>query len=170
MRLRDGTDPGSAAITPFSAELGAFQMNSRSFVRLLPFLAWFPINATLLRGDLIAGITGALVLVPKAMAYAQLSGLPVYYGLYVALVPAVLGALWGSSRQLSTGPVAIVSLMTAAAITPLAVPFTEEFIGLALVLALMVGVTQLTLGVLKLGLRWSTSVSRRPRGVAYPVD
>ncbi|MDH4285486.1 MAG: SulP family inorganic anion transporter, partial [Gallionellaceae bacterium] len=100
---------------------------------------------------MIAGITGALVLVPKAMAYAQLSGLPIYYGLYVALVPAVLGALWGSSRQLSTGPVAIVSLMTAAAITPLAVPFSEEFIGLALVLALIVGVIQLTLGVFKLG-------------------
>lgn len=126
-------------------------MVSPLLVRLFPFLAWFPVNATLLRGDVIAGITGALVLVPKAMAYAQLSGLPVYYGLYVALVPAVLGALWGSSRQLSTGPVAIVSLMTATAITPLAVPFTEEFIGLALVLALMVGVIQFTLGALKLG-------------------
>ena len=75
-------------------------------LRLFPFLTWFPINAAILRGDLIAGITGALVLVPKAMAYAQLSGLPVYYGLYVALVPALLGALWGSSRQLATGPVA----------------------------------------------------------------
>ena len=52
-------------------------------------------------GDVIAGITGALVLVPKAMAYAQLSGLPVYFGLYVALVPAILGALWGSSRPLA---------------------------------------------------------------------
>jgi SulP family sulfate permease len=66
-------------------------------------------------------------------------------------VPAILGALWGSSRQLSTGPVAIVSLMTAAAISPLAVPFSEEFIGLALLLALMVGVIQFTLGVVKLG-------------------
>ena len=75
-------------------------------LRLFPFLAWFPVNSIILRGDLIAGITGALVLVPKAMAYAQLSGLPVYYGLYVALVPAILGALWGSSRQLATGPVA----------------------------------------------------------------
>jgi SulP family sulfate permease len=92
-----------------------------------------------------------LVLVPKAMAYAQLSGLPVYYGLYVALVPAVLGALWGSSRQLATGPVAIVSLMTAAAIAPLAVPFSDEFVGLALLLALMVGVIQFALGALKLG-------------------
>jgi SulP family sulfate permease len=110
-----------------------------------------PISSTLLRGDMIAGITGALVLVPKAMAYAQLSGLPVYFGLYVALVPAILGALWGSSRQLATGPVAIVSLMTAAAITPFAMPFSEEFIGLALLLALMVGVIQLALGVFKLG-------------------
>jgi SulP family sulfate permease len=118
---------------------------------LFPFLAWFPINSVILRSDMIAAVTGALVLVPKAMAYAQLSGLPIYYGLYVALVPAVLGALWGSSRQLATGPVAIVSLMTAAAITPFAVPFSEEFIGLALLLALMVGVIQLALGLFKLG-------------------
>ena len=104
-----------------------------------------------MRGDLIAGITGALVLVPKAMAYAQLSGLPLYYGLYTAFVPAILGALWGSSRQLATGPVAIVSLMTAAAVTPFAVPFTEEYIGLALLLTLLVGVIQLSLGVVKLG-------------------
>ena len=124
---------------------------NKLLLRLFPFIAWFPVNSIILRGDLIAGITGALVLVPKAMAYAQLSGLPVYYGLYVALVPAVLGALWGSSRQLATGPVAIVSLMTAAAIAPLAVPFSEEFVGLALLLALMVGVIQFALGVLKLG-------------------
>lgn len=126
-------------------------MNNSLMLRIFPFLAWFPVNSAILRGDVIAGITGALVLVPKAMAYAQLSGLPVYFGLYVAFVPAILGALWGSSRQLSTGPVAIVSLMTAAAITPFAVPFTEDFIGLALVLAFMVGVIQLTLGVVKLG-------------------
>ncbi len=126
-------------------------MNNPLLLRLFPFLAWFPVNSELLRGDLIAGITGALVLVPKAMAYAQLSGLPIYYGLYVALVPALLGALWGSSRQLATGPVAIVSLMTAAAITPFAVPFSEEFIGMALVLSLLVGVIQFSLGAFKLG-------------------
>ena len=120
-------------------------------LRIFPFLAWLPVSSVVLRGDVIAGITGALVLVPKAMAYAQLSGLPVYFGLYVALVPAVLGALWGSSRQLSTDPVAIVSLMTAAAITPFAVPFSDEFVGLALLLALMVGVIQLSLGLFKLG-------------------
>ncbi|WP_130470901.1 SulP family inorganic anion transporter [Candidatus Magnetaquicoccus inordinatus] len=125
--------------------------NSRLMTRFFPFLSWFPIPSLVLRDDLMAGITGALVLVPKAMAYAQLSGLPVYFGLYTALVPAFLGALWGSSRQLATGPVAVVSLMTAAAVTPLAVPMTEEFVGLALLLALLVGIIQLLLGVVKLG-------------------
>ncbi len=119
--------------------------------RLFPFIAWFPLTAAIVRADLIAGITGALVLVPKAMAYAQLSGLPVHFGLYTAFVPALLGALWGSSRQLATGPVAVVSLMTAAALTPLAVPMSEEYIGLALLLTLVVGCIQLALGVLKLG-------------------
>jgi SulP family sulfate permease len=138
-----GRAPGQGPRNPMFA--------NKLLLRLFPFVAWFPVNSVILRGDLIAGITGGLVLVPKAMAYAQLSGLPVYYGLYVALVPAVLGALWGSSRQLATGPVAIVSLMTAAAIAPLAVPFSDEFVGLALLLALMVGVIQFALGALKLG-------------------
>jgi len=128
----------------------SFSFRSR-LRRFVPFIAWFPISPLVLRGDLIAGITGALVLVPKAMAYAQLSGLPVHFGLYVAFVPALLGALWGSSRQLATGPVAIVSLMTAAALTPLAAPFSQEFIGLALLLTLMVGTIQFALGALKLG-------------------
>jgi SulP family sulfate permease len=123
----------------------------RLVVRFFPFLAWFPVSPLILRGDLIAGITGALVLVPKAMAYAQLSGLPLQFGLYTAFVPAVIGALWGSSRQLATGPVAIVSLMTAAAVTPLAIPGTDEYIGLALLLTLMAGCIQFGLGLVKLG-------------------
>lgn len=125
-------------------------MNKR-LEKFFPFLAWWPIPFITVRADLIAGITGALVLVPKAMAYAQLSGLPVYFGLYTAFVPAILGAMWGSSRQLATGPVAIISLMTAAALMPLAVPFSEEYIGLALLLTLMVGVIQFSMGALKLG-------------------
>ncbi|MBV5318645.1 MAG: STAS domain-containing protein [Desulfobulbaceae bacterium] len=126
-------------------------MANKLALRFFPFLAWFPVSTLILRGDLVAGITGALVLVPKAMAYAQLSGLPLQFGLYAAFVPAILGALWGSSRQLATGPVAIVSLMTAAAVTPLALPYTEEYISLALLLTLLVGCIQLTLGVVKLG-------------------
>jgi len=126
-------------------------MANKLLLRFFPFLAWFPVSALVLRGDLIAGITGALVLVPKAMAYAQLSGLPLQFGLYAAFVPAVVGALWGSSRQLATGPVAIVSLMTAAAVSPLAVPGSEEYIGLALLLTFVVGCIQLVLGAVKLG-------------------
>ena len=126
-------------------------MSNKLILRFFPFLLWFPVSLNVLRGDMIAGITGALVLVPKAMAYAQLSGLPLYFGLYTAFVPAILGALWGSSRQLATGPVAIISLMTAAAVTPLAMPQSEEYIGLALLLTLMVGIIQFILGAVKLG-------------------
>jgi len=126
-------------------------ITNKWLLRFFPFLSWFPVSTTILRGDLIAGITGGLVLVPKAMAYAQLSGLPLYFGLYTAFVPAILGAMWGSSRQLATGPVAIISLMTAAAVTPLAVPFTDEYVGLALLLTLMVGIMQFALGAIKLG-------------------
>ncbi len=125
--------------------------NNLWLLRIFPFLSWFPISSLILRGDLIAGITCGLVIVPKAMSYAQLSGLPLYFGLYTAFVPAILGALWGSSRQLATGPVAIVSLMTAAAVTPLAVPFSDDYISLALLLTLMVGVIQFALGAIKLG-------------------
>ncbi len=126
-------------------------MTNKLFVRFFPFLLWFPVQISILRGDLIAGLTGALVLAPKAMAYAQLSGLPLQFGLYTAFVPAILGALWGSSRQLATGPVAIISLMTAAAVMPLAMPNTEEYVGLALLLTLLVGIIQFLLGVVKLG-------------------
>ncbi|MGI6657529.1 MAG: SulP family inorganic anion transporter [Desulfobulbus sp.] len=126
-------------------------MVNRVLLRLFPFLTWGPITALSLRGDLVAGITGGLVLVPKAMAYAQLAGLPLQFGLYTALVPAIIGALWGSSRQLATGPTAIVSLMTSAAVLPLAVPGSEQAIGLVLLLTFAVGCIQLFLGLVKLG-------------------
>ena len=126
-------------------------MTRHLILRLFPFVAWLPLSPLLLRADLVAGITGALVLVPKAMAYAQLAGLPLQFGLYTALVPAIIGAMWGSSRQLATGPVAILSLMTAAAVTPLAAPSSADYIGLALLLALMAGCIQLVLGLVKLG-------------------
>ena len=121
-------------------------------LRLLPFMAWIG-NCTkpkVLQADIIAGITVALVLVPQSMAYAQLAGLPPYYGLYAAFLPGIVAALFGSSRQLATGPVAVVSLMTAAALEPLALS-PDLYIAYALSMALMVGVFQLSLGVLRLG-------------------
>jgi len=119
----------------------------------LPFLGWFK-KYTLsdLRVDLISGLTVALVLVPQSMAYAQLAGLPAYYGLYASFLPPMIASLFGSSRQLATGPVAVVSLMTATALEPLATAGSESFIAYAILLALMVGVFQFALGVFRLGL------------------
>ncbi len=125
-------------------------MNNK-VTRFFPFLSWWPLRGETLRADLIAGITVALVLIPQSMAYAQLAGMPAYYGLYAAFLPGMIAALWGSSSQLATGPVAVVSLLTASALAPLAATGSEQFIALAVLLALMVGVIQLTLGAFKLG-------------------
>lgn len=119
--------------------------------RILPFLRWFPLPPGALRADLVAGITVSLVLVPQSMAYAQLAGLPPYYGLYAAFLPVLVGALWGSSNQLATGPVAMVSILTGSALVQFASPGAETYVALAIVLALMVGCIQFTLGMLRLG-------------------
>lgn len=123
-----------------------------SLYRLMPFLRWFPMTRDNVRADMIAGITVALVLVPHSMAYAQLAGLPVYYGLYASFLPPMIAALFGSSRQLATGPVAVVSLMTAAAIAPLASGDPSVYLAYAVLLAFMVGVIQFVLGALRLGI------------------
>jgi SulP family sulfate permease len=121
------------------------------FARFLPFLRWFPVRGNIVKADLIAGITVALVLIPQSMAYAQLAGLPAYYGLYAAFLPGIIAAMWGSSAQLATGPVAVVSLLTASALAPLAAAGSEQFVALAILLALLVGIIQLVLGIFKLG-------------------
>ena len=120
-------------------------------LRLFPFMRWQRPNRDILKADLSAGIAVALVLVPQSMAYAQLAGLPPVYGLYASLLPVVIAALWGSSNQLATGPVAVVSLLTATALIPFASPGSGEFIALAIVLAFLVGIVQLALGLLKMG-------------------
>ncbi|MFY9941107.1 MAG: SulP family inorganic anion transporter [Desulfobacterales bacterium] len=122
-------------------------------LKLFPFIAWFKTYGTDdLRRDAISGLTVALVLIPQSMAYAQLAGLPPYFGLYASFLPPMVAALFGSSRQLATGPVAVVSLMTAASLEPLATAGSSGYIAYAILLALMVGVFQLALGVLRLGL------------------
>ena len=121
--------------------------------RIFPFLEWIKgYNFAKFRADAIAGLTVALVLIPQSMAYAQLAGLPSYYGLYASFLPPMIAALFGSSRQLATGPVAVVSLMTAASLGPLATAGSESFIAYAILLALIVGIFQFLLGVLRLGI------------------
>ncbi len=124
-------------------------MNLRE--RLFPFLRWLPLQRQIVRADLIAGVTVAMVLIPQSMAYAQLAGLPAYYGLYAAFLPVLVGAMWGSSHQLATGPVAMVSLLTGSALAQFAAPGTEQFIALAILLALMVGIMELAMGLFRLG-------------------
>ena len=121
--------------------------------KIFPFLLWFKgYKGESFKLDLVAGITVAMVLIPQSMAYAQLAGLPAYYGLYAAFLPPMIAALFGSSRQLGTGPVAVVSLMSAASLEPLATAGSPEFIAYSIVLALVVGIFQFSLGVLRLGM------------------
>jgi MFS superfamily sulfate permease-like transporter len=121
--------------------------------KIFPFIDWMKgYNLKSFQVDALSGLTVALVLIPQSMAYAQLAGLPAYFGLYAAFLPPMIAALFGSSRQLATGPVAVVSLMSAASLQPLATAGSTEFIAYSIVLALIVGIFQFTLGVLRLGL------------------
>ena len=122
--------------------------------RFTPFLDWIGDlkDVNVLKADAIAGLTVALVLVPQSMAYAQLAGLPAYVGLYASFLPVIFASLFGSSMQLATGPVAIVSLLTAAALEPLAIQNPEGYLAYAAILAFIVGVFQLSLGLLRLGI------------------
>jgi len=121
-------------------------------LRLLPFLAWrHRVTAATLRADLLAGLLGALIVLPQGVAYATLAGLPPQYGLYGAMLPAVVGALWGSSWHLVSGPTNATSLMVSASLSALALPFSPEYLRLALTLGLMIGLIKLVLGLARLG-------------------
>ena len=102
-------------------------------------------------GDLIAGVSVALLALPQGLAYAEIAGMPAKYGLYAAAIPSILAAIFASSPYLQTGPVALTALLTYGALEGLAQPFSPEFIELAALLALSVGVIRLILGILKLG-------------------
>ena len=121
--------------------------------RFFPFLTWMQgYQISTFRSDALAGVTVAVVLIPQAMAYAMLAGLPPVYGLYAAAVTPLIGALWGSLRQLATGPIAIMSLLVITTLTPMAEPGSKEFVELAFLLAFMVGVLYIAIGVFRLGL------------------
>ncbi|MFT5209859.1 MAG: SulP family sulfate permease [Flavobacterium sp.] len=111
----------------------------------------FDFRPKTLKSDIIAGLTVSLVAIPQSLAYAQLAGVPAYYGLYAALIPTLMGALFGSSRQLSTGPVAMTSLLTAASVAPLAAHGTDLFYSYVILLALISGLMQIAFGVMKAG-------------------
>lgn len=123
-----------------------------ALTRLLPALRWLrTYRRSDLGGDLLAGLIVAVMLVPQSMAYAMLAGLPPKTGLYASIAPLIIYGLLGSSRVLSVGPVAIDSLLVAAALVPLAAVGGPEYTRLAITLAFLVGIIQLLLGLLRLG-------------------
>ncbi|MDG5767952.1 solute carrier family 26 protein [Balneolales bacterium ANBcel1] len=120
--------------------------------RYLPILSWLPeYHSGMLKGDLAAGLTVGVMLIPQAMAYALIAGLPPVYGLYAALVPLFIYGVMGTSRQLGVGPVAVVALLVAAGVADLAEPGSNEYIQLAILLAFMVGVIQIGMGLFRMG-------------------
>jgi len=120
--------------------------------KLIPILEWLPnYNTSLFKGDLVAGITVGIILIPQGIAYALIAGLPPIYGLYCALVPQIMYAVFGSSRQVAIGPVAMDSLIVATGVSTLALAGSESYISIAILLALMVGSIQFIMGVFSLG-------------------
>ena len=121
--------------------------------RVFPFLDWLKgYKLETFKDDSIAGITVAVVLIPQAMAYAMLAGMPAVYGLYAAAVTPFIAALWGSLRQLATGPIAIMSLLVLTTLSSMAEPGGQEFIELAFLLAMMVGILYFLIGIFKMGI------------------
>lgn len=124
----------------------------KALKRLIPILEWLPnYNTTRFRGDFVAGITVAIILIPQGIAYALIAGLPPIYGLYCALVPQLIYAIFGSSRQVAIGPVAMDSLIVATGVSTLALTGSDSYIAIAILLAMIVGAIQFLLGVFRLG-------------------
>ncbi|MAO17396.1 solute carrier family 26 protein [Muricauda ruestringensis] len=120
--------------------------------RIFPFLSWITnYDRSKLNSDLVAGLTVGIMLIPQGMAYAMIAGMPPIYGLYAALVPQLVYALMGTSRQLAVGPVAMDSLLVAAGVGALNLINKEDYITTVLFLTLLIGGLQLLMGILKMG-------------------
>jgi len=135
----------------------------RRLERFLPFLAWLPLlrDRSTLRADLMAGLTGAVVVLPQGVAFATLAGMPPQYGLYSAMVPCVIAALFGASRLMVTGPANAISLTVLGLIAPLATPGSSVYVQLVITMTFMVGLWQLAVGLAGLG----RAVDRVPHSV-----
>ena len=121
--------------------------------QILPFLTWWPLlrDRVVVRADILAGLTGAIVVLPQGVAFATLAGMPPAYGLYSAMVPCVIAAFFGSSRVMVTGPANAISLTVLAIMAPLAQPESARYVELVITLAFMVGVWQLLLALARAG-------------------
>ncbi len=123
-----------------------------TLIRWLPFLRWFQlVDRNSIRADIMAGLTGAVIVLPQGVAFAMIAGLPPEYGLYTAIVPPIVAALFGSSFHLISGPTTAISIVVFSTISPLAEPGSAEFITLVLTLTLIAGAFQLALGLARMG-------------------
>ena len=130
--------------------LRAFRDSGWMFIPHMPLIGMSYRGKDLL-SDIIAGVTVAAILIPQSVGYAVLAGVPAAFGLYAALVGGIAGSLWGSSRFLATGPIAIVSLLTFSAVSSIVKPGSVEFLVLVPALAVMIGIVQIALGIARLG-------------------
>ncbi|CAC9593593.1 Sulfate permease [uncultured Gammaproteobacteria bacterium] len=122
------------------------------FTRFFPFLTWFKlVTKDSLKADLIAGLTGAVIVLPQGVAFATIAGLPPEYGLYTAMVTPIIAALFGSSLHLVSGPTTAISIVVFSAISHYAEPGSAEFVSLTLTLTFLAGVYQLAFGLARLG-------------------
>ncbi len=132
----------------------ALQSNIKSTLlpRIFPFLNWWhEVNPNTLKADFVAGLTGAVIVLPQGVAFAMIAGLPPIYGLYTAMVTPIIAALFGSSRHLVSGPTTAISLVIFATVGKLAEPGTPQFIEFALTITLLAGIFQLILGLGRMG-------------------
>ncbi len=121
-------------------------------LRAFPFLTWWPmVGKQTLRVDFMAGLTGAIVVLPQGVAFATIAGMPPEYGLYAGMVPAVIAALFGSSHHLVSGPTTAASIVLFSSLSVYAEPGTMDYVTLAITLTLMVGVIELALGLARMG-------------------
>jgi SulP family sulfate permease len=134
--------------------------NFAKFHKFFPFLAWPRLTLQLLKGELSAGVTVGLMIIPQAVAYAAVAGMPLVTGIYAALLPALVAAMWSSSSRLSVGPTALTALMVGSALTGLAQPGSAEWVNLAVWLALLTGLAQLLLGFARFG--WLLNIISAP--------
>lgn len=120
--------------------------------RVFPFLRWWPIvDKTSVKADSMAGLTGAMIVLPQAVAFATIAGLPPEYGLYAAMAPAIVAAMFGSSWHLVSGPTTAISIAVFASVSPYAQPGSPEFISMVLTLTFLTGLFQLVLGLARMG-------------------
>jgi len=135
-------------------------MPTPSLVRWFPFLAWPRPTRALLLGELSAGLTVGLMLVPQGVAYAALAGMPLVTGIYASLLPALVAVLWSSSTRLGVGPTALTSLLIGASLTGLAQPGSAQWVALAAWMAILSGGLQMVMGVARFG--WIMQVVTSP--------